>query len=75
LPEDSFYSTSENFHYFDNNDNPCDGVFNMRRCTNGSVFLSQPHFLNANKKFLNNIEGLKPNKSSHDLIFQLEPVI
>lgn len=46
----------------------------MKRCTNGSIFLSQPHFLNAKKRFLDDIEGLSPNKSLHDLVFKLEPV-
>lgn len=71
---DSLFNTSEYSYYFDN-DNPGNGVLNMKRCTNGSIFLSQPHFLNAHVQFLNDVDGLKPIESKHDFIFRLEPVI
>lgn len=36
--------------------------------------MSQPHFLNADKKFLNSVIGLKPDKNKHDFIVLYEPV-
>ena len=39
-----------------------------------SVFLSQPHFLNADSKFLDSISGLEPKDFVHDSILSFEPV-
>jgi len=39
-----------------------------------SGFISAPHFLNADKSFLENIDGLKPNETIHDTIMEFEPV-
>ena len=39
-----------------------------------SGFLSQPHFLNAEAKFLDSIEGLAPDEDKHDSILHFEPV-
>jgi hypothetical protein len=33
-----------------------------------------PHFLNADKKFLDGVVGLKPNESRHDYVLSIEPV-
>ena len=37
-------------------------------------YVSQPHFLNADEKFLDAVEGLVPNETHHDMIMQFEPV-
>ena len=37
-------------------------------------YISQPHFLNADEKFVNNIIGMEPNNTLHDFILHLEPV-
>ena len=39
-----------------------------------SVFVSQPHFLNAEEKFLNSVEGLEPSIDKHCSFAQYEPV-
>jgi hypothetical protein len=51
------------------------GVLNMSSCSGINLFLSQPHFLNADKKFPNAIDGMTPNITLHDYIFKFEPVI
>lgn len=38
------------------------------------MFVSQPHFLNGEKKLLNDVSGLSPNDLAHDSIIQFEPV-
>lgn len=39
-----------------------------------SGFISQPHYLNADTIFLENVDGLNPNETEHDTIMQFEPV-
>jgi hypothetical protein len=39
-----------------------------------SGYISQPHFLNADKKFVNSYYGLKPDENLHDFILNFEPV-
>lgn len=52
------------------------GVLNISSCYGGvSGFISQPHFLNADEKFVQAIDGLKPNKQIHDFLIHFEPVI
>lgn len=38
------------------------------------IFVSMPHFLNANQSLIEAVEGLKPNKDNHDLSLSLDPV-
>jgi lysosome membrane protein 2 len=51
-----------------------DGVFNMSQCTGMSSFISLPHFLNSDVKFLNAVNGLKPDETKHDFVYNIEPV-
>ena len=37
-------------------------------------YISMPHFLNAEEKFVNSLTGLKPNASLHKFIIHFEPV-
>jgi hypothetical protein len=37
-------------------------------------FISLPHFLNGDKKFITDIDGLEPNAENHDYLLSLEPV-
>lgn len=49
------------------------GVQSISRCNGGmSSFLSKPHFLNAEKKFVSNIIGLNPVESKHDTSLNFE---
>lgn len=36
--------------------------------------MSLPHFMNADQKFIDAVEGLKPNKSIHKSVLRFEPV-
>jgi hypothetical protein len=36
--------------------------------------MSQPHFINADQKFLDAVEGLKPDKSIYKSVLRFEPV-
>ena len=51
------------------------GVMNISACRYGSpVFMSYPHFYLADEFYLNEIEGLAPNKDKHESFFTLDPV-
>lgn len=77
LPSNIFSNSSINF----DNEGFCDGeclgngVLNISNCYGGvSGFISQPHFLNADQKFLDSVNGLKPDLNKHDFILHFEPV-
>lgn len=77
MPEDLFYDSSLN----PENDGFCsdgclgNGVQNLSNCYDGvSMFLSQPHFLNADVKFIEFVDGVQPKKESHDTIVNFHPV-
>ena len=36
--------------------------------------MSQPHFLNADSKFIDAVDGLEPDQSKHDFILHFETV-
>ena len=51
------------------------GVHNIGKLTaNSPTYLSLPHFLNADQKFLNAVSGLKPDEEKHDFTLHVEPV-
>jgi hypothetical protein len=39
-----------------------------------SGYASQPHFLNADQKYLKAVIGLRPNESIHESVLHYEPV-
>lgn len=66
----------ENIGFCDKHNNKClgNGVLNISKCIGGvSTFISQPHFLNADSKFRDNLNGLKPDQNLHDFILSFEP--
>ncbi|CAF0919380.1 unnamed protein product [Brachionus calyciflorus] len=75
LPKDAFYNSTLN----PDNDGFCtnclgNGVLNISNCYGGvSGFISQPHFLNADEKFVNAVKGLKPDNNLHDFVIHFEP--
>jgi hypothetical protein len=77
LPKNIFYNSTVS-----NNPNFCgereclgNGVMNISACYGGvSGFISLPHFLNAESKFVDDLEGLKPDEKLHDFVFNFEPV-
>lgn len=51
------------------------GLFNVSSCRYGTpVFMSFPHFYNADPFYLNQVEGLKPDKDKHQFFMSFEPV-
>ncbi|RWS06792.1 scavenger receptor class B member 1-like protein [Dinothrombium tinctorium] len=51
------------------------GVIDLSACFFGApVLMSYPHFLNADPYYLRTVDGLKPNKSLHDIWFAVEPI-
>lgn len=51
------------------------GVLNISSCRFGTpVFMSFPHFFNADPFYINQLEGLKPQKDKHEMYMVLEPV-
>ncbi len=52
-----------------------DGLFDLSLCRNGApMFLSNPHFYDADTKLLNLVDGLKPDKIKHESFYDIEPV-
>ncbi|CAF0919401.1 unnamed protein product [Brachionus calyciflorus] len=77
LPENIFANETLNPENAGFCDGEClgNGVFNLSRCLDGvSSFISQPHFLNADLKFLEGVNGLNPDKNKHDFILHFEPI-
>jgi len=52
------------------------GVYDSSKCRFGApVFISQPHFYQADPSYLTNIQsGLSPNASLHSTVFRVEPL-
>ncbi|XP_007489698.2 scavenger receptor class B member 1 isoform X3 [Monodelphis domestica] len=56
---------------------PCleSGIQNMSACQlNAPMFLSQPHFFNADPVLVESVTGLHPNKDEHSLFLEVHPV-
>lgn len=43
-------------------------------CIDAPVFVSKPHFLDADKSYLDGVIGLHPNLSTDDAFLEVEPV-
>lgn len=51
------------------------GTFNVSSCRYGTpVFMSFPHFYNADPFYLDQVEGMKPDKEKHQFFMSFEPV-
>ncbi|XP_054168300.1 protein croquemort-like [Oppia nitens] len=60
------YNLPENQCYCHTSSCPANGVLNVSVCTQGSpTAISYPHFLYADNIYLQSIDGLSPNLSSH----------
>lgn len=52
------------------------GTLNISSCRFGTpVFMSFPHYFEANPYYRNLVDGLEPNKQKHQMYITLEPVI
>ena len=76
FPKNIFYNSTLNPENEGFCENDClgNGVYNMSACVGVSTFISLPHFLNAEEKFINSVKGLKPDENKHDFVYHLEPV-
>lgn len=51
------------------------GLQNISPCQYGApVYVSQPHFYQADERLLDDVEGLRPNKTRHNTFFKIQPV-
>jgi lysosome membrane protein 2 len=79
LPENIFYNSSLNpeNNGFCDSEKGCfgNGVLDITSCFGAKgVYLSKPHYLDAEERFNENVIGLKPNREKHDILVSLEPV-
>lgn len=52
-----------------------DGIFDLSGCQNGiPIIVTLPHFLGADKRITDHIEGLKPDPERHRPELHIEPV-
>ncbi|XP_054085205.1 lysosome membrane protein 2 isoform X2 [Zeugodacus cucurbitae] len=76
LPENTYGDSSNNpeNECFDTNDyEPIKGLQNISPCQYGApVYISNPHFYQANESLLHSVEGLKPNKDEHETYFKIQ---
>lgn len=65
----------ENECYCDEDFCPPSGVFDLSKCRFGApVFMSFPHFYNADPFYSNSMNGMNPDKENHRYYIALEPV-
>lgn len=75
LPKNVFYNSSLN----PSNEGLCtecigNGVQEIGKCSSDApIFASLPHFLNAEQKFLDAVDGLSPHNEKHDFTLNFEP--
>lgn len=51
------------------------GLQNISPCQYGApVYLSNPHFFQADPELLDTVEGLTPNAEEHQTYFKIQPV-
>lgn len=66
----------DNKCYCDAGDCPPRGLQNISPCQyNAPVYLSYPHFYDADPSLLEPFEGLKPDKQKHETYFMIQPRI
>ncbi|XP_066465655.1 scavenger receptor class B member 1 [Tiliqua scincoides] len=56
---------------------PCrqSGILNVSKCQQGApMFISNPHFFNADPSLLEGVGGLRPNESAHETLIDLNPL-
>ncbi|KAH8413279.1 hypothetical protein KR009_009554 [Drosophila setifemur] len=61
-------------HCQDNCEEVRSGLLNVSSCWYGApVFASYPHFYQADPYYLDQVEGMKPDKDRHEMVIVLEP--
>ena len=73
LPGDELVSANQDPGFYANGPN---GVLNLTAVFEESapVFASKPHFLDADKGYLDNVTGMDPVRSLHDSYLDIEPI-
>jgi scavenger receptor class B protein 1 len=66
----------ENLCYSEGSDDEIpSGVMNISSCRYSSpIFMSYPHFFDADSSFVEGVEGMNPEQSKHQSYITLEPV-
>ncbi|XP_050685744.1 scavenger receptor class B member 1 [Leptidea sinapis] len=76
-PESTFEAADinpENRCYCENEKCPLRGLQNISPCQyNAPVYLSYPHFHDADPTLMNHVEGLKPDREKHESYFMIQP--
>ncbi|CAH2988244.1 unnamed protein product [Chilo suppressalis] len=68
------YINPDNKCYCDGETCPPRGLQNISPCQyNAPVYLSYPHFFDAEPTLLDSFEGLKPDKKKHETYFMIQP--
>jgi len=49
------------------------GVLNITAINKAPIFLSKPHFLDADPYYLECVDGMDPNETRHDIMIDVEP--
>lgn len=79
LPENTYGDSqnNENNSCYDTHDyRAVKGLQNISPCQYGApVYLSNPHFYQADPSLLAEVEGLKPNRTLHQTYFKIQPAI
>ena len=73
LPKEELLNTTADPGFFANGPS---GVLNITAVAPGHVplFVSKPHFLDADPDYLANVSGLHPNRAEHDSYVGVEPI-
>lgn len=73
LPKEELLNTSQDPGFYANGPS---GVLNLTAVvpSNVPLFVSKPHFLDADPAYLGNVSGLKPDRAKHDSYVSAEPI-
>lgn len=73
LPKEELKNTSQDAGFYPNGPS---GVLNITCVAPGNVpmFISKPHFLDADPDYLKNTSGLHPERALHDSYVGVEPI-
>ncbi|XP_073981559.1 sensory neuron membrane protein 1-like isoform X2 [Rhodnius prolixus] len=50
------------------------GAFDITKCVGAPIILTLPHFYEADPSYLEEVDGLHPNKENHQIFLNFEPI-